>query len=243
MRSGVRRAIIVLLASAPSAGAQVVWPTWHAREADLPALVATSQAIEALVAEISAVATSLEAIDTVAGISGSGVQLIATTASGRSVGATVSLPAALDTLHQYLALGDQLTRVIFVYNDARMYRNRGRLLNQSRVQRLSVSFITSGEHAGARYDVSGHDRERVDQIADRIEAFGREHKTWRTAKLGERFKAASLVIALLLLPIALVLRDRRGVWTLYPLSAALLATSYFFPFASMFGSAFIVNAR
>jgi len=234
---------MVLLACAPSAGGQVALPTWHARQGDLPALVATSQSIEALVSEITTIATSLEAIDTVAGISGSGVQLIATAASGRSVGATVSLPAALDTLHQYLARGDQLTRIIFQYNDARMYRNRGRLLNQSRVERMSLSFIASGDRAGASYDVSGHDRERIDKIADRIEAFGREHRTWRTAKLGERFKATTLVIALLLLPIAMVLRDRRGVWTLYPLSAALLATSYFVPFASMFGPVFIVNAR
>jgi hypothetical protein len=218
-------------------------PTWHARQGDLPALVATSREIEVLVSEITAIATSLEAIDTVAGISGSGVQLLATTASGRSVAATVSLPAALDTLHQYVALRDQLTRFSVHYNDARMYRNRGRLLNQSRVDRMSVSFIASGDHAGASYSVSGHDRERIDKIADRIEAFGRAHETWRTAKLGERLKAATLVIALLLLPIALVLRDRRGVWALYPLSAVLLATSYFFPFASNFGPVFIVSAR
>ena len=218
-------------------------PTWHARDGNLPALVASAREIEALVSEITAIATSLEAVDTVAGTSGSGVSLLATTASGRSVGATVNLPAALDTLHQYIAVQDQLTRLSVLYNDVRMYRNRGRLLNQSRVGRMSVSFIASGDHAGATYSVSGHDRERVNRIADRIEAFGRAHETWRTAKLGERLKAAILVIALLLLPIALVLRDRRGVWTLYPLSAALLATSYFFPFASIFGSVFIVNAR
>jgi len=218
-------------------------PTWHAREGGLPALVATAQEIEALVTEITAVATSLEAIDTVERTSSGGIQLLATTASGRSVSATVSLPAALDTLRQYLEARDRLTRLIFIYNDARWYRNRGRLLNQSRVGRVSVSFITSGDHAGAGYNVSGHDKERIDKIADRIEAFGRTHQTWRTAKLGELLKQATLVIALLLLPIALVLRDRRGVWTLYPLSAALFVTSYFFPFTSIFSQVFIVNGR
>ena len=243
MRSGVCRAIIILQTAAVAAGAQAVMPTWHARQGDLPALVATPQAIEALVSKITAVATSLEAIDTVEQTSSSGVMLLATTASGRSVAATVSVTEALDTLHRYLGTRDRLTRMSLIYNDTRMYRNRGRLLNQSRVGRMSVSFITSGDHAGANYNVSGYDQQRVDRIADRIEAFGREHETWRTRKLGELFKTATLVIALLLLPIALVLRDRRGVWALYPLSAALFATSYLFPFASMFGPVFIVSAR
>ena len=218
-------------------------PAWYAREGHLPALIATPQAIEALVTKTTTVATSLEAIDTVERINSGGAQLLVTTASGRSVSVTVSLPAALDSLRHSLEAGDQLTRIIFIYDDVRWYRNRGSLLNQSRVGRLSVSFITSGEHAGASYNVSGHDKARVDKIADRIEAFGRAHETWRTAKLGELFKQATLVISLLLLPIALVLRDRRGIWTLYPLSAALFLTSYLFPFTSMFGQVFIVNAR
>ena len=243
MRASIYRAIIVLLTPLVSARAQTAMPTWHARQGDLPALVVTPHAIEALVTRITAAGTSLEAIDTVALTNAGGVLLLVTNANGRTVGTNVSIGAARDTLHHYLETRDRLTRIIFNYNDPRVYRNRERLLNQSRVGIMSVSFITSGDHAGAHYNVSGYDSALVDKIADRIEGFGREHESWRTPKLGERLKSAILVSALLLLPIALALRDRRGAWILYPLSAGLFAAGYLFPFASAFAPVIIVNTR
>jgi hypothetical protein len=39
-----------------------------------------------------------------------------------------------------------------------------------------------------------------------------------------------------------VLRDRRGIWLLYPLSAALFAASYVFPYLTVFSDLVITGS-
>jgi hypothetical protein len=207
----------------------------YSRSGTLPAMITTKGAVEQFVKELAGLASSIEPIDTVnAGQMGLSTRVM--TRDRRWVAGGGPISAGLDTLTARLNHASELSLVGFELRDGRSYRSRGSLFNADRVQGASITLVFSPTLEGPvnDYYVFGADRARVDQIADRIEAFGRQWATWRSPKVGEMLETALKVASLFVVALAFGLRDRRHIWLLYPASALLFATSYALTLTSLF---------
>jgi hypothetical protein len=225
---------VALLAIAPRASIAQM-PKFHMRQGTLPPMVVTQRDLEQLASEIVGTAVMLDGADTVT-TGRPTVMVSARTVDRRVIGSTLTVDQLADTLHGYLTRNEEYTNVGFSVNDSRGYRPRETGLgDRPHIGSASLNF-SWGAEGKPMYIVNGHDAARVQAITDRIERFGREHQTWRGPEIGEMARNAVKIVALLLLPLALALRDRRRVWLLYPASAALFAGSYLFPFAVVFSN-------
>ena len=233
---------LLALLIAPRLESQLSFPAWHGRDGALPPMITTRAEVETLVRNAIEIANKLEATDTV--FQGQPmISVMATTIDGRSTSSTVPAAEGLDTLHRYLGASTALSNLYLNYGDARAYRERAGMLNRARVSSISFVLMASTVKRDNSYRVEGHDSARVNAIADSIEAFARRSATWRGPEGGEMAKTGLMVVALLLLPIALALRDRKRIWLLYPASAALFVASYLFPYATVFNNLVISASR
>jgi hypothetical protein len=206
-------------------------------------MITTRNAINRLVVETADSATAIASPDTVS----AGQMLIsfmARTPAGRGVAMQDSTTRAVfDTVGTYLGTNSALELVLLQVWDRRAFRDRTGLASHPRIAELSLMLSASSAASRSHYHVAGFDRARVDAIANRIEAFGKSAASWRAPEYGDRARIAVKSLALLLLPMALALRHRRGSWLLYPVSVALFVTSYLFPFAVIFNSLVIAGTR
>jgi hypothetical protein len=224
---------VVLLPIPTSVRAQP--PTWHVRKGTLPAIRATRADLEGLLADVIQRADKLPP-GMVLPYGAPEVLIMASTATGKDVGSLISparrapATAGIDTLRRYIGRKSRLTMLKLTYADRR-YGN-GPLVRTP----ITAEFTFFAAGADNQYSVLGSERERVNEIADAIEAFGESHATWRTPRVGEAIKAAIQTVAVLLLPIGIAVRDRRASWVFYPAGLVLMAASYFIPFATLFSN-------
>jgi hypothetical protein len=230
--------LVLFVTSARSTPAQDL--AWHAREGTLPSLVTTRGDVERLVTEIIESASVLPPGVTVLG-GEMMVMVMAFTRDGRGTSSTVPNATGLDTLHRYLGARSDFAQVFVQVHDARVYNVGYGPRHWPRVGDLLLALSPSADNKPNTFRVSGFDRRQVDKIADRIERFGASFATWRSPAHGAMIKSGAQVLALLLLPVALTLRDRSRAWLLYPTSAALLVASYLFPFTAVFSNLTIVG--
>lgn len=229
--------IVLVLALLPvrSASSQGVPSHWYKRATSLPAMKMTRGELKQLVDDILPIAKRLEAVDTVIQnpYGGTAEGFRATSIDGRTMASRDFERTSRDSLERWLGATTGLTFFSMEYQERRWFRNRAVYANQPRVASLSLTLSATLQSA-SRYEVYGFDRARVDSIADRIEAFGRAHETRWTPRVGKYVEAGMKALALILLPLALQLRDRRFVWVLYLLSAGLFVGAFTFPFSAYF---------
>jgi hypothetical protein len=236
--------IVLLLIVLPmlSAASQGVPSHWYRRATSLPTMKMTRAELTQLVDEILPIAKRLEPVDTVIPnpYSHPAEGFMATSIDGRTMSSRDFERTSRDSLERWLGATTGLTFFSMEYQERRWFRNRALYANQPRVQSLGLTLSATTQNA-SRYEVQGFDRARIDSIADRIEAFGRAHETRWTPRVGKYIEAGMKALALILLPLALQLRDRRFVWTLYLLSAGMFVAAFTFPFAAYFPSVVIAG--
>jgi hypothetical protein len=236
--------IVLLLVALPvlSAARQGVPSHWYRRGASLPAMKMTRGELTQLVDEILPIAKRLEAVDTVIPnpYVGSSEGFMATSIDGRTMSSRDFERTSRDSLERWLGTTTRLTFFSMEYHERRWFRNRALYANQPRVGSLELTLSATTLNS-SRYQVDGFDRARVDSIADRIEAFGRAHETRWTPQVGKYIEAGMKALALILLPLALQLRDRRFVWLVYLLSAGLFVAAFTFPFGAYFPNVVIAG--
>jgi hypothetical protein len=219
--------------------------TLYSRTGTWPAIITTRGAVEQLTRDVYGLASALAPGDSIIRF---GVQLWvgATDTRGHTVSVDRDSPSALDSLARLLDRRAELSAFRATVYDMRWYRADTTFVTAPHLRDLSFSFTSGAENpthtAYVGYTVWGRDRARVDAIADRIDAFGRASSTWRTPKNGEIIRTTLKVLGLILIPLALGLRDRRFAWTLYPTSLLVFAASYLIPFASLFTACRILGS-
>ena len=236
--------IVLLLMALPflSATGQGVPSHWYRRATSLPAMKMTRGELTQLVDEILPIAKRLEAVDTVIPNPNTGPAegFMATSIDGRTMSSRDFERTSRDSLERWLGATTGLTFFSMDYQERRWFRNRALYANQPRVRSLALTLSATSENP-SRYEVNGFDRARVDSIADRIEAFSRAHETHWTPRVGKYVEAGMKALALILLPLALQLRDRRFVWLLYLLSAGMFVAAFTVPFAAYFPNVVIAG--
>jgi len=235
-------ALVVCLCAVLGSATHAQQPPFRLREGNFPPMITTSVEVERLFADIIRSARELPPGETF--VKGEPtIRIFGETTGGLGTSRDVPAVNAADTLHQYLASHVHLKRLGLSYYDSRGYHQLAGLIHYPRVSAVSFTAVSSHERPFLGYSVSGYDSVLVDSIANRLEAFARTHEIWRTRERGEMIKSGLKVLALLLLPMAFALRERKAAWLLYPTSAALAAASYFIPFAALFGNALMVATR
>jgi hypothetical protein len=217
----------------------------YSRTGSWPAVITTRGALEQLTKDVYGLASALAPGDSVIRF-GVQLQVGAMDTRRRAVSVDRDSPSALDSLARLIDRRAELLSFRATVYDMRWYRAGTSFVTGPHLRDLSFSF-TSGEasstHAGyVGYSVWGRDRAQVDAIGDRIDAFGRASSTWRTPKNGEIIRTSLKVLGLILIPLALGLRDRRFAWLLYPTSLLVFAASYLIPFATLFADCRILGS-
>jgi len=208
----------------------------YSRSGTLHSIITNRGAVEQLAREVYAEVSTVAPGDSVVRY-----QVMASSYATDTRGRTVSFQGkslALDSIAREIDRRSELWRFSAGVTDARLYQTDTGVVPAQRVHQADVSFASdlgsTTRTGGFFFYVTGKDRARVDSIADRIEAFGRTWSTWRSVEMGEMIRTSLKVIGLLLIPLALGLRDRRFSWVLYPTSLVVFAASYLIPFSTLF---------
>ena len=235
-------ALLMVVLPVLSATSQGVPSHWYRRATALPTMTMTRAELTQLVDEILPIAKRLEPVDTVIPNPNAGRAegFMATSIDGRTMSSRDFERTSRDSLEQWLGATTRLTFFSMDYQERRWFRNRALYANQARVASLGLTLSAKTENP-SRYEVYGFDRARVDSVADRIEAFGRAHETHWTPRVGKYIEAGMKALALILLPLALQLRDRRFAWLLYLLSAGMFVAAFTFPFSAYFPNVVIAG--
>lgn len=234
--------LLLVLLPALSAASQGVPSHWYRRAASLPAMKMTRGELEQLVDDILPIAKRLEAVDTVIPnpYGGTAEGFMATSIDGRTMSSRDFETTSRDSLERWLGATTRLTFFSMGYQERRWFRNRAVYANQPRVASLEMTLSATLQNP-SRYELHGFDRARVDSIADHIEAFARAHETRWTPRVGKYVEAGMKALALILLPLALQLRDRRFVWLLYLLSGVIFVAAFTLPFSLYFPNVVIAG--
>jgi hypothetical protein len=240
MRRGA--GMTVLLFCAVSAPSNAQGPGSYRRAGTLPAMIVGRAELERLMVEIADSVYGLTDADTISG-GARMLSLVARIPTGRAVGVNDSTMQILDTVRTYLGAKSDLEMVSFHLNDTRSFRDRGTLARHPRIFEAGVGLAASADSRKSGYSVIGFDTARVDQIANRIEAFGKTHETRWGPEFVDRARAGVKVLALLLVVIAVALRRHRAMVLVYPISAALFVASYLYPFAAVFNNLVVNGSR
>jgi len=165
--------------------------------------------------------------------------ILAGTPRGRGTSSSAPATQALDSLRRYLGTNTDLNRLSLLLDDRRSFV----VPHFPAIGDLRLNLLGSADQGQSSYLVSGPNVKEVDQIADRIEAFARASATWRGSQHGEMLRSATKVLALLLIAIAVALRDRRRSWLLYPASAVVFIASFVLPYTALFNDLTIFGGR
>jgi hypothetical protein len=201
----------------------------------------TPDAVASLAIKVADAALRSEPADTPAAREVT-VTMYATKPGQRPTSMTIPLGAISDSLNKYLAPKQGYSTVWISMRNGRVASGSS-AENKLRVEEAAFTLFSSDEKRGNSYRTSGYEDASVEKIAGLFEAFGAASATWRGPEVAELAKAASAVLALLMLPLATSLRDRSRSWLLYPASALLFIASFLFPFGVVFNDLIITGVR
>lgn len=142
------------------------------------------------------------------------------------------LPRSGPTLDSAIAgLGD-LRRIDYFF--FRVSDDRMKLVDGLRLPRASgTGQLALGMH-GNRVVAKGYDHGRNLRVLAAVESAARRYESRWGKRLGERVRAACLVLGVLMMPMAIANRARRRGWLVITASILLLAANLAFPFDRFF---------
>jgi hypothetical protein len=207
----------------------------YVRRGKLPPMITTRGALEQLTRDLFAVAQQLAPGDSI--VRGAmSLSLRAQDTRGRAVNVDGKDLSEIDSLAINLDRRAELTQFSIGIHDLRSYAAPVGPVVSPHMSGAEIGLYAESYRMRAtmEYTVFGAEKARVDSIANRLDAFGRRWMTTRTPEAGERIRMALKALAVILIALALGLRDRRHTWVFYPVAALLVGGAYLVPFEQMF---------